>query len=264
MNIELWQVLLGTYIRYFLFSGIAYLLFYVWKRRTGRLPKIQFGYPKPADIDHEIQYSLITIVIFALVIYTFVFSPLRAHSRIYDDFHEHSTLYFIFSILACILIHDTYFYWTHRFMHWNRIFPYVHHIHHKSHNPTPWAAFAFHPVEAVIEVGVLPIIVFIVPVHPLALAFFGLFMTIMNVLGHLGYELFPKRFINNPWLVTLLNTSTHHNMHHHYGKKNYGLYFNIWDTLLGTNHKHYEVEFRRITAPNDEPVVVHEEKPVVQ
>ncbi len=30
---------------------------------------------------------------------------------------------------------------------------------------------------------------------------------------------------------------------------NYGLFFNVWDRLLGTNHTGYEERFGRVTAP---------------
>src|SRR4029077_10168023 len=79
--------------------------------------------------------------------------------------------------------------------------------------------------------------------HPLALAISGLYMILMNVMGHLGYELFPKSFVRNKWL-NWQNTYTHHNMPHHYSKHNYGLYFNWWDRLMGTNHPRYREEFR--------------------
>ena len=54
-----------------------------------------------------------------------------------------------------ILLHDTYFYWAHRAMHHPKIYRHVHLVHHLSQNPSPWAAFAFHPFEAVIEAGIV-------------------------------------------------------------------------------------------------------------
>jgi sterol desaturase/sphingolipid hydroxylase (fatty acid hydroxylase superfamily) len=35
-------------------------------------------------------------------------------------------------------------------------------------------------------------------------------------------------------------------MHHRYVNYNYGLYFNIWDRLMGTNHPRYEEEYARL------------------
>lgn len=245
-NIQWWHVLISLSLRYLMFSGIAYLIFYIWKRRAMFRFKIQQAFPKSAAVHTELLFSITTILIFALVIYGIIFSPLQAYTLIYTDFSEHSVIYFILSFALVVVIHDTYFYWVHRLMHWRKIFKYVHHVHHRSHNPTPLAAFSFHPVEAILEIGFLPIIVFILPLHNLTLLLFGIYMILHNVIGHLGFELLPERF-GNSILFRWLNTSTHHNMHHHYGRGNYGLYFNLWDRLAGTNHKHYGEEFKHVT-----------------
>lgn len=242
----IWIAYLVTALRYFLFAGLSYLIFYIWKKQKFQKFKIQAAEPKKTVVNTELKYSISTIFIFATVALVFMRSPLNDYTKVYHHLSDHSVWYFIFSVLAAILIHDTYFYWTHRLMHWKRIFPYVHHIHHKSHNPTPLAAFSFHPVEAVIEIGVLPVILFILPIHPAAVGIFGFYMIILNVIGHLGYELMPESFMQRK-LLKLLNTSTHHNMHHHYSKCNYGLYFSIWDKLMGTLHKEYEDTFKKIT-----------------
>lgn len=241
-SVPIWAVIVGSSLRYLLFAGMAYGLFYGWKRKSWSYMKIQPRFPKPAAVRTELRYSVSTMVIFGVVIWAVLFSPLRRYTRLYYDIHLHSRLYVAASVLIAIFIHDTYFYWTHRLMHWKKIFPYVHHIHHRSHNPTPLAAFSFHPLEALVEVGVLPVIVCTIPIHRRAVAIFGLYMILMNVIGHLGYELYGAGFMQKKWL-RWLNTSTHHNMHHHYGKHNYGLYFNIWDTLMKTNHRRYREEF---------------------
>ncbi|MGL4598343.1 MAG: sterol desaturase family protein, partial [Bacteroidia bacterium] len=62
---------------------------------------------------------------------------------------------------------------------------------------------------------------------------------------HLGYELFPRKFVRHG-LFKWSNTSTHHNMHHRLVKCNYGLYFNFWDRILGTNHADYEKHFEEV------------------
>ena len=69
-------------------------------------------------------------------------------------------------------------------------------------------------------------------------------------MGHLGYEIFPRRMLQHP-VFKWANTSTNHNMHHKYVKCNYGLYFNIWDRLMGTNHSKYEETFDEVTARRD-------------
>jgi Delta7-sterol 5-desaturase len=239
------SMLLSNGIRYLFFAGFAYLLFYVWKKKSFYRFKIQLRFPKKENISTEIKYSFVSIFIFSLMIAGTIALSRFGYTRIYKNFNQHSGWYFAASILIAILVHDTYFYWTHRMMHWKKIFPYVHRIHHLSHNPTPLAAYSFHPIEAIIEAGIIPVIAFVIPVHPVALALFSLYSILMNIMGHLGYELFPKKFASSHW-IKWHNSSTHHNMHHHYGKGNYGLYFNVWDRLMKTNHSKYEEEFIQI------------------
>ena len=129
-------------------------------------------------------------------------------------------------------------------MHWKPVYRYVHKVHHQSTNPTPWAAFSFHPFEAIIEALVIPITFLVMPIHPIVIIGFATFSNVINVLGHLGYEYFPKGFTQGKfWWV---NTPTHHNMHHERFNYNYGFYFNFWDRIMGTNHKRYEEMFDRI------------------
>lgn len=240
------QVLLSIGGRYFVFAGLAYLIFYISKNHPWRRLKIQTRTPLKKIVRLELRYSLSTIAIFTVIIWWLVFSPFSVHTRVYSPANKYGMIWFWASVVVAIFMHDTYFYWTHRLMHWKRIFRFAHHIHHKSHNPSPLAAYSFHPLEAIVEVGIIPVIVFTIPIHPMALAFFGVYMIAMNVVGHLGYELFGKRFMQSRWLKYFLNTSTHHNMHHKYSSCNYGLYFNFWDRILGTNHPQYEETYVEI------------------
>lgn len=246
-NVDYPLVLLEVALRYIFFAGLAYLLFYGLRPKSWLGKKIQKRFPGAASIRMELFYSVITVFIFSLIIYIFLFSPVKETTRVYRDMHQRSAGWFFFSLFLVVLLHDTYFYWTHRLMHWRRIFRYVHAVHHRSHNPTPWAAYSFHPLEALIEVGIVPLAAYLIPLHTAAFGLFGMYMISMNVMGHLGYELFPTGFMRNRFL-SLYNSSTHHNMHHHCGKSNYGLYFNIWDRLMGTNHKHYREEFLRVAG----------------
>ena len=232
-------------LRYVMFAGIAFFIFYVWKREKFLRLKIQTRFPDSANIRRELLYSLLSLSIFALVgLMVFVLRK-AGYTKMYWDFHAHSGWYFVFSVLVFVALHDTYFYWAHRLMHWDRIYKYVHRIHHLSTNPTPWAAFCFHPIEAMMEVAILPIMVFLMPVHPLAIFAWVMYMTLMNVIGHLGFEIFPRGF-TTATLSRWHNTSVHHNMHHRFVRCNYGLYFNIWDNIMGTNHAHYSDEFEKV------------------
>jgi lathosterol oxidase len=238
-------------VRYLLFAGLTYMFFYVWRNKHYLHSKIQQKYPEKKHIIREIFYSTTTILIFGVVIMLTNWAGSLGYTRHYDGIWDYGYFYYFFSIALMIALHDTYFYWTHRLMHWKPIFKYVHKVHHLSLNPTPFAAYAFHPVEAVVEVAIIPLIAFTIPHHTSAIVLFSIYSLLLNVAGHLGFELFPKGFARHR-LFKWHNTSTHHNMHHRLVKCNYGLYFNVWDRLMKTNHPAYIETFEKIAGIRDE------------
>jgi sterol desaturase/sphingolipid hydroxylase (fatty acid hydroxylase superfamily) len=131
-------------------------------------------------------------------------------------------------------------------MHNKKLFPHFHLVHHKSTNPSPWAAYAFHPLEALVEVGIVVIFLFTIPIHKTHLMIFFLMMIVYNVYGHLGYELYPKGF-HKTRIGRWINTSVNHNQHHQYFTGNYGLYFLFWDRMLGTIRSDYDGRFEEAT-----------------
>ncbi len=247
-------------IRYIVFAGLAYLLFYVIFKNKWLHKRIQQKFPGKENIFYEIKYSMPNMVIFGINGMFVVWASRQGWTHFYTKIADYGTAYFIFSIVLMIFVHDTYFYWTHRFMHMKKVFPLVHKVHHHSLNPTPWAAFSFHPIEGFIEAAILPLIVFIFPVHPIAILIFLLFMTALNVMGHLGFEMYPKGFTKHP-LLGINNTSTHHNMHHSLTNCNYGLYFNFWDKWMGTNHKKYHETFEKLASTESSAISKEAENP---
>lgn len=232
--------------RYLLVAGSAFLVLYVLFRQKFIYRKIQKLFPKNKDYAREIFYSFITIIIFACVALLLNSHYIKPHTRIYRKISDLGWVYFFCSILLALLIHDTYFYWTHRLMHHPKLFRLFHLTHHRSTNPSPWAAYAFNPFEAVVEAGVIFVIAFIIPITNVAILVFLLIMIIYNVYGHTGYEIYPRWVVNSK-LGKWLNTSTNHNMHHKYFKNNYGLYFRFWDEIMGTTDPDYENNLMEIT-----------------
>lgn len=236
--------------RYLVVAGLFFVLFYVLRIRKGRYKKIQPRAPRQSDYVREIGYSLISIAIFALVPLLLIHVPaIRQYTTFYTDMAQHGWWYFFLAFPLMFLIHDTYFYWSHRLMHHKKLFKTFHLVHHQSTNPSPWAAYAFHPLEAIVEAGVFAVFLFTIPVHPLHLFIFFFLMIVYNVYGHLGYELYPNGF-NRHWLGRWINTSVNHNQHHQYFKGNYGLYFTFWDRVMGTLRKDYDARFDEVTKKN--------------
>lgn len=227
-------------LRYFIIAGTAYFIFYSLKNTSWANKKIQSKYPNSKQVLAEIKNSLISISIFALIgLLIFSLNKL-GYTQIYKDFNAHSWAYFFLSMFIYILWHDTYFYWSHKALHHPKLIKF-HITHHKSHNTTPFTSFSFHPIEALVQTGFL-ILIFFLPIHILGIALVMLWQMIFNVLGHLGFEIFPKKLHDNA-LGKQFNTVTHHNMHHRYTNQNFGLYFNFWDRIMKTNHKEYEQQY---------------------
>lgn len=155
-------------------------------------------------------------------------------TRIYTEVDAYPVWWLPVSLLVYLFLHDTWFYWTHRWMHRPRVFRLAHAVHHASKPPTAWAAMSFHPIEAVTGAIVIPALVFVVPVHIGVLGLVLATMTLMGVTNHMGWELFPRWLVHSRlgnWLIT----ASHHQRHHESYLCNYGLYFRVWDRLCGTD-----------------------------
>lgn len=229
---------------FFIVAGILFLIFYVWDKRRLLYLKIQQKFPQKRFVFSEIKYSVYTSLIFAAYGWFVVWASYQGLTLIYRPIDKYGYGYFFLSLLLMIVIHDTYFYWTHRLLHWKPLFKKVHVVHHLSHNPTPFSAYSFHPVEAIIQGGV-GLIVFIVPYHATSYTLFMAYALGMNILGHLGFEFLPRNFVKSK-IGHWFNTPTHHNIHHQDTKYNYGLYFNLWDRFMKTNHPKYEERFEAV------------------
>jgi sterol desaturase/sphingolipid hydroxylase (fatty acid hydroxylase superfamily)/uncharacterized protein (DUF2147 family) len=190
---------------------------------------------------------LSTVVIFSAIGLALVYAQRAGLTRIYTTVAEYGWAYLWASVLLAVVAHDAYFYWTHRLLHWPPMFRLAHRVHHRSTNPTPWAAYAFHPVEALIQAGIYVVIVFTLPMHPAALMLFLTYMIVRNVVGHLGFEIWPAGFARHP-LTRWHLTATHHDQHHRLGRGNYGLYFRFWDDWMGSERSDYEEAYDAVTA----------------
>jgi sterol desaturase/sphingolipid hydroxylase (fatty acid hydroxylase superfamily) len=213
--------------RYLLVSGG-----FAWWTRA-RHPGLYSGLD--AQMRREIAWSLLSAAIYGapagLVLWGWM---QRGWTRIYSQADAWPLWWLPVSVLVYLFAHDTWFYWTHRWMHRPRPFRLAHAVHHRSRPPTAWAAMAFHPVEALSGAVLFPLLVFVIPIHWGALALVLGVATVMGVTNHMGWEVFPSwmwRGRLGGWLIT----ASHHQRHHERYGCNYGLYFRFWDRLCGTD-----------------------------
>jgi sterol desaturase/sphingolipid hydroxylase (fatty acid hydroxylase superfamily) len=142
---------------------------------------------------------------------------------------------------------DFYFYWTHRLMHTTAWLRRVHSVHRRSNPPSPWAAYSFHPVEALINGLVLPLALLVVPLHWGVLLLYSLHQILRNAYGHAAVETMPRGFARH-FLGRHFTTTTHHHLHHETARGNYGLWFTWWDRWCGTERADYHARFDAVTS----------------
>ncbi|WP_345951442.1 sterol desaturase family protein [Mucilaginibacter sp. PAMB04274] len=232
-------------VHYFVIAGLPFIVFYKFLTNWFANNKIQKREADIKDFKREILHSMQTTAVLVVIGYLALYTPLKNHTLIYTDLNAYPSWWITASLVISLVIHDTYFYWMHRLLHHKKLFKLAHLVHHQSTNPSPWSSYSFHFIEAWTEGAVLFIIIFLIPVHPLTVMLFTVIGFMINVYGHLGYEIAPKQ-LRNSFLFEVLNTSVHHNLHHSKFKGNYGLYFRVWDRLMGTEHPDYVKEYDRI------------------
>jgi Delta7-sterol 5-desaturase len=229
--------------KYFIFASIAFVVFYVLFPKAFQKIKIQKLFPKAMHYYRDIFFSIISMLIFATIAYVCL-ALLEPYNTInYGSVHNY--FFYALSFVWMFFLHDAYFYWIHRLMHHPALFKTIHLIHHKSTNPSPWTAYAFHPIEAILESGIVVLIALTIPIHISAFIIFMSFQIMYNVYGHLGYELYPKGF-NKTKIGKWINTGTAHNQHHKLFKGNYGLYTLLWDRWMGTMREDYDKTFEEV------------------
>lgn len=214
-------------VRYLVASGL-----FAWLTQR-RLPGHYSGLS--GQIRREIGWSLASAAIYGVPAGIVAWGwQSQGWSAIYTDIAAYPLWYLPLSLLIYLFLHDTWFYWTHRWMHRPKWFRIAHAVHHDSRPPTAWAAMSFHPIEAITGAVVIPALVLLIPIHFGVLGLVLTIMTVMGVTNHMGWEMFPRALVHSRlggWLIT----ASHHQRHHEEYRCNYGLYFRFWDRLCGTD-----------------------------
>lgn len=214
-------------VRYLAVSGA-----FAWLTRR-RFPGLYAGLDP--QIRREIGWSLASAFLYGVPAGVLAWGW-REHgwTLVYTDVHDYPIWWLPASIIVYLVLHDAWFYWTHRLMHRPALFRVAHAVHHASRPPTAWAAMSFHPWEALTGAVVIPALVLAIPIHVAALGIVLAIMTVMGVTNHMGWEIFPGKLAEGragDWLIT----ASHHQRHHQQYGCNYGLYFRFWDRLCGTD-----------------------------
>lgn len=232
--------------RYLLIAGLFYSIFYIWFPQRWQQRKINRKPVAPKQLKTEVLWSMVTALIFAVSGAIMLVLWQKGYTQIYTDATEYGLLWLPASLLIALFLHETYYYWLHRWMHHPKVFRIVHKVHHNSNITSPWTAFSFHPLEGLLQAIFLPLLLLVMPMHIYVLIVQLTIMTFSSVINHLDIEIYPKRFHKHfmgKWLIG----ATHHALHHKQFKYNYGLYFTFWDKWEKTESPVYEQLFEEKT-----------------
>jgi len=192
----------------------------------------------------EIKDSSISIVVYSVVMTITYYLFQTGNSNLELNPTHYNLLEIVFTVTILMIVHDTYFYWTHRLLHFGLLNKHIHRTHHLSNQTTALTSLRFHPIEAFIEALIIPISIYIIPVNIYDLSLFYFLVYLFNAYGHSGVEIHRVGFPKNNALKWF-STSVHHYQHHKYPPYNFGLYFTFWDRIMGTLHPKYCKDFRQ-------------------
>ena len=203
------------------------------RRRLVRIRSLADGQKR-----REFTQSMLTVLIFSVVGTNVLVGYHLGLSKIYFVPDQYGWAWLVASFFVMVVLHDAWFYWTHRLLHHPRVFHWSHRTHHLSVAPTPWTAYSFAAAEALVQALYLPSVLLVLPVHQAVIFLWMIWMVLRNVMGHSGSELLPRAWLAG-WWGNWSTTTLHHEMHHAYGRCNYSLYFVWWDRLCRTEHPEY-------------------------
>lgn len=244
VTLMLFAVIVG---RYLLIAGIFHSWFYIWKKNKYKERKLGNKPYSKAQFRREVTYSMATASIFALIAAINILLWQKGNTKVYNDPAAYGYWYLPVSLIIYLVLHETYYYWLHRWMHHPSVFKLVHKVHHQSTITSAWTAFSFHPIEGLFQAIFLPVMIFLVPIHYSMLLVQLTIMTFTSVINHLDIEIYPKKF-NRHWFGRWLIGATHHSLHHKQFRFNYGLYFTFWDKWKKTESPDFNDRFESVTS----------------
>lgn len=192
-------------VNYFLFSTISYL--FLFDKSTLRHPKFIKN-----QIWGEICQTVTAMPTMAFFTALCFLLEVRGYSRLYDpgaDGSASAWWYQMASPLLFILFTDWGIYWIHRALHHPLLYKYLHKPHHRWIMPSPYACYAFHPLDGFAQSLPYHIYPFLFPLHKFVYLGLFMFVNIWTISIH------DELFIANDGLI---NGAACHTAHHLYFK----------------------------------------------
>ena len=144
------------------------------------------------------------------------------------------------SLVASLVLFDTWFYWFHRLIHTRLLYRRVHRWHHLTTTPVAWSNNSDRLIDNLFLQSYWFVAHMLIPIAPAALFAHKIYDQITGVIGHSGYEHGGRWCLPPSPLVGV----THHDQHHQFFHCNYATHFTWWDRVMGTLHPDHDREIR--------------------
>ena len=229
--------------------GVNMILTFVWyqtwelplyiSRRQGNNFKYNHKFPQDKKsrffwfrnqtVDNMLRSMLIGVPVWSLLQILMLWS--FANGYISWLTPSENPIWLAFMVLIVPIIHDFHFYCIHRLIHFPFLYKWIHSVHHKSVNPSPWSSLSMHPIEHLLYFSTM-FWHFILPSNPVIALYQLHFAGFGAVPGHVGFD---KVEISNK--STFDTHAYMHYLHHKYFNVNYGGDGLVpFDRFFGTYH----------------------------
>jgi lathosterol oxidase len=223
-----------AYVLFFVFCSLSYYIFFV--KYKNRFRPDSEPQPEKGQVRREIMLSMWSLPSIAFLTAPWFMLQLRGYSKLYIYDANITWWDTMITILIFLVFTDSCIYWIHRLEHdipW--VYKNIHKPHHAWKVPSPFAAYAFHPLDGYVQSVPYHLFVFFYPMN----VFLYLTMFVLVQLWTIGIH-DSVDFIGDKrgsWISKVVNGSMHHTIHHSRFVYNYGQYFTFWDRAFGS---HYE------------------------
>lgn len=217
-------ITIAGYIQYFIVASFSY--YFMFDRRL-----MQHKHYLPNQILKEIIVTCKSIPSMAFLTTILFVAEVRGYSRLYNNIDDYGWKYFIFTLFFFLFFTDMCIYWIHRGLHHPKIYKHLHKTHHLWIVPTPFASYAFHPVDGFLQSSPYHLFVFVFPMHK------WLYLALFMVVNYWTTSIHDGNYKVPNALKGVINCSAHHTDHHIFFNYNYGQFFTLWDKI-GKSHRY--------------------------
>ncbi|KAG6914991.1 hypothetical protein DXG01_014025 [Tephrocybe rancida] len=208
--------LIGIHVLYFLFAGLSYA--FIFNHEMMRHPRFLKN-----QVKLEIQTSLWGFPGMMLLTLPIFQAEVMGYSKLYDGVDTYGFLLFT----------DYCIYWIHRWLHLPFLYKFIHKPHHKWLVPTPFASYAFHPLDGFLQSVPYHLFIFVLPLHRITYLAMFVIVNCWTIFIH------DSDMITGHALEKVINGPAHHTLHHLYFNVNYGQYF-TWADRAGKSYRQPE------------------------